>query len=111
MANQTGIDGGIEVTFEFSRHLGPRYVHGSVTLQFSSHLPYTFESTAVWPVSDNYEVAVQESVEEVLLAYLGDLSKTHVLLKRINWDEVSSCEAGFRQAARAATKAAFEICY
>lgn len=77
--------------------------------QFNSHLPYTFESTAVWPISDNYEVAIRESVEEVLLAYLGDLSKTHVLLKCISWDEVSSCEAGFRHAACAATKAVFEM--
>jgi len=109
MSNRTGIDGGIEVTLEFSRHLGPRYIHGAVTLQFDSHLPYAFVSSAVWPTSDNYETAIREAVEEVLLMRLGNLSKTRVVLKRVGWDDVNSCEAGFRRAARAATKVAFEV--
>jgi hypothetical protein len=109
MSNRTSIGSGIEVTLEFSRHLGPRYIHGAVTLQFDSHLPYAFVSTAVWPTSANYETAIREAVEEVLLERLGDLSKTRVLLKRVGWNEVDSCESGFRSAARAATKAAFEV--
>ena len=109
MSNRTGIDGGIEVTLEFSRHLGPRYIHGAVTLQFDSHLSYEFVSTAIWPTSDNFENAIQEAVEEILLERLGHINETRVLLKRVGWNEVSSCEAGFRRAARAATKIAFEV--
>ena len=109
MTNRTGIDGGIEVTLEFMRHVGPRYIHGGVTLQFDSNLPYAFSSNAVWPTSDNYEVAIREAVENVLLERLGNLDKTRVLLKGVTWDEVNSCEAGFRRAALVATKAAFEV--
>jgi hypothetical protein len=109
MSNRTGIVGGVEVTLEFSRHLGPRCIHGAVTLQFDSNLPYSFVSSAVWPASDNYETAIREAVEEVLLMCLGNLSKTRVVLKHVGWDEVNSCEAGFRSAARAATKAVFEV--
>lgn len=101
--------GGVEITFEYSRHVGPRFVHGSVTLQFDGHLPYEFLSTAIWPTSDNYERAIREGIEAVLREHLGGLEKTRVLLKRIAWDDVNSCELGFRHAARAATKAAFEV--
>jgi hypothetical protein len=109
MPTRTGIDGGIEVTLEFFRHVGPRYIHGAVTLRFDSHLKYEFVSKAIWPTSDNYENAVREAVEQVLLERLGNLNKTRVELRRIAWDEVNSCEAGFRRAALAATKAAFEV--
>jgi len=109
MTTRRGIDGGIEVTLEFSRHMGPRYIHGAVTLQFDSHLPYAFVSTASWPAEDNYESAIREAVEEVLLERLGSLRMTRVLLKRIGWNEIDSCESGFRRAALAATKAAFEV--
>lgn len=109
MIERTGLDVGIEVTLEFSRYVGPRYIHGAVTLMFDSHLPYSFQSQAVWPTSDNYEVAIQEAVEEILRERLGGLNKTRVLLKRIAWDEVNSCESGFRRAAKAATIAAFEV--
>ena len=87
MSERVGIDGGIEVTFEFSRHVGSRYIHGAVTLQFDSHLPYSFQSKAVWPTSDNYEAAIQEAVEEVLRERLGGLNKTRVMLSRVGWDE------------------------
>jgi hypothetical protein len=100
---------GVEVSFEYSRHVGPRFIHGAVTLQFDGHLPYEFLSTAVWPTSDNYEAAIREAVEEVLRERLGGLEKTRVLLKRVGWDDVNSCEAGFRCAAEVATKAAFEV--
>jgi hypothetical protein len=109
MTSRTGIDGGIEITLEFFRHVGPRYFHGAVTLQFDSDLPYEFVSTAVWATSDNYENAIREGVEAVLLDRLGSLAKTRVLLKRIAWDDAASCEAGFRSAAIAATKAAFNV--
>jgi hypothetical protein len=109
MASRTGIDGGNEVTLEFSQHIGPRYVHGAVTLLFDSNLPYEFVSTAVWPTSDNYESAIREGVEAVLLERIGRLSKTRVLLKRIAWNEVASCEIGFHRAAITATKVAFDV--
>lgn len=106
---RTGIEGGIEVTFEFSRHVGPRYIHGGVTLMFDAHLPYAFISTAVWPSADNYERAVKEAVEEVLIERLGNLEKVRVQLKGIKWDDISSCQEGFKRAAKAATREAFDV--
>ena len=109
MATRTGIDGGVEVSFEFRRHVGGKYVHGAVGLQFDNHLPYEFVSVAVWPTSDNFENAVRESIEGVLMARLGNLDKTRVTLKSIGWDEMASCESGFRRAAKVATEAAFDV--
>jgi len=100
--------GGVEVTLEYSRHVGPRLVHGAVTLNFDSSQPYAFVSHAAWP-ADNYETAVRDGVEGVLRERLGALEKTRVVLKRIVWDEVNSCEVGFKRAAEAATRAAFEV--
>ena len=40
---------------------------------------------------------------------LGSLERTRVTLKGIDWDEVDSCESGFRRAAKAAAEAAFDV--
>jgi hypothetical protein len=66
-------------------------------------------SVAVWPTSDSYETAIRESIEGVLMERLGNLDRTRVTLKSIGWDEVASCEFGFRRAAKVATEAAFEV--
>jgi hypothetical protein len=107
METMTG-PGQVEVTVEYLRHVGPRLVHGGVTLSFDSLQPYSFSSEASWPGGDNYESAVRQGVEGELLRHLGSLTRTRVVLKRISWDSVSSCQAGFERAARAATSAAFE---
>jgi hypothetical protein len=109
MTIRTGIEGGVDVTFEFLRHLGPRYIHGGVTLSFDANLPYAFISTAVWPSTENYEATIQEAVEQVLIERLGGLDKVRVQLKQIAWNDISSCAAGFNRAARAATREAFDV--
>jgi hypothetical protein len=101
--------GQVEVTFEFSRHVGPRFVHGALTLSFDALRPYAFISKAQWPSTDNYEPSIRRAVEETLLEQQGHLSTTEVVLKKICWDAIASCEAGFVRAARAATKEAFNV--
>jgi hypothetical protein len=96
----------IEITFEYSRYVGPRYIRGGVTLQFDSSQPYTFTSHAHWPV-ESYESAVRAEVEQVLREKFGNLERVKVVLTRIMWDDVASNEMGFRRAARAAAEAAF----
>ncbi len=108
MSKQRGV-GGVEVSFEYRRHVGPRFIHGGVTLQFDGHLPYRFVSTAKWPGSDSYEPAIRETIEEVLRERQGNLGTTQVTLKHISWDEMNSCEVGFRRATLVAARAAFEI--
>ena len=99
--------GQVEISFTFSRHLGPRFVHGAVTLQFDSLQKYSFSSSARWPEGENYDDAIRIAVEETLKNSQGHLESPAVLLKQIQWDEISSCEAGFKNAAKAATAAAF----
>ena len=101
--------GQVEITFRYSRHVGPRYVHGGLTLQFDSLQPYAFVSRAQWPGTDNYETSIREAVEQVLRERQGQMESTLVVLKHIEWDDVASCEIGFKRAAAAATHAAFEI--
>jgi hypothetical protein len=97
-----------EVTFEFRRHVGPRFIHGCVTLRFESSPGYAFSSHAQWPQAENHDAAVREAVEQVLIERLGTLDGTKVVLSSIRWDPVNSSESGFRRAARAATIATFE---
>ncbi len=99
--------GQIRISLEYRRHVGPRFVHGAVELNFDVHGAPGFSSKAVWPEGDNYEAAVREEVEKVLRERLAD-APPRVTLESISFDEVSSCEVGFRRAARAATLAAFE---
>ncbi|WP_065751947.1 hypothetical protein [Bradyrhizobium paxllaeri] len=107
--NGLKITGQIEASFGYRRHVGPKYIHGCVTLRFDSSRPYAFVSQAHWPASDNYDEAIRETVEQTLREYQGQVDSTHVVLVRIEWDAVASCEIGFRQAAAAATRAAFEV--
>jgi hypothetical protein len=100
--------GEVTVSFEYRRHIGPRFVHGSVTLQFSAGAAFQFCSKAKWPQSDDYTATVESAVREVLADH-GVLELATCTLLSIEWDEVASCQAGFAAAARAATRAAFEV--
>jgi len=100
--------GEVTVSFEHHRHVGPRYVHGSVTIQFSGGSPFQFRSQARWPQNDDYTDAVERAVREALVG-LGALEETACTLLSIAWDEAGSCKAGFAAAARAATRSAFEV--
>lgn len=101
--------GQLEIGFRFYRHTGGRYIHGELILQFDGLLPYKFSSAAIWPDNDNYEAVVQRAIEETLMEIQGHIDSPSVLLKEVVWDEVSSCSVGFESAARAATRAAFEV--
>jgi hypothetical protein len=69
--------GQVEIIFEFSRHLGPRFVHGGVTLDFDSLQQHSFSSHAVWP-AESYEAAVRSEVEAVLREKLGTLNASRL---------------------------------
>jgi hypothetical protein len=99
--------GEVTVSFEYSRHVGPRFVHGAVTLQFGRGNGFEFRSEATWP-QEHYTAAIDRAVRDVL-SELGALDSTTCALQSVGWDEVASCEAGFAAAARAATRAAFEV--
>jgi hypothetical protein len=101
--------GQIEITLVYARHVGGEYVHGGITLQFDSLRPYAFVSQACWPGTDDYDGAIRQAVEQTLPELQGHMGSTLVVLKRIEWDDVGSCEFGFRTAAAVATRAAFEV--
>jgi hypothetical protein len=101
--------GQVEITMKYLRHIGPKYIHGALTLRFDSLRPYAFRSEVQWPRVDNYENAIRETVEQELQRLQGSLEGTLVILKHIEWDDVASCEVGFRKAAAAATRAAFDL--
>ena len=99
----------MEISFEFSKHVGPRFIQGAVRLEFDSSKPYSFHSKADWPAGHDFTGAVREGVEAALLERLGSLSSVAVVLKSVTLHPVDSCEEGFRRAARAATEAAFAV--
>jgi hypothetical protein len=100
--------GEVTVSFEYRRQLGPRLVHGAVTLQFGAGAAFQFRSKATWPQSDDYTATIERVVREVL-ADRGALESTTCTLLSIQWDEVASCQVGLAAAAGAATQAAFEV--
>lgn len=100
--------GEVEIGLRYSRHLGPRYVSGSVVLQFSLASSFSFASRVTWPDA-NYDGAVREGVEDALRQRGIAPDAVAVVLKAIEWDAVASCMIGFRQAACAATLAAFVV--
>jgi hypothetical protein len=79
-----------------------------VTLQFAPGTAFIFQAQASWPRSDDYTLAIERTVREVLSNH-GVLHSTQCTLLCIDWDEISSCESGFAAAARAATVAALEV--
>jgi hypothetical protein len=101
--------GQVEISLDYQRHLGGKFVHGGVRLRFDSTKQYCFTSEASWPNSEKYEDAIRTSVEEVLTEKLGGLTCTSVVLLGVTWDVINSCESGFRLAARAATLSAFSV--
>jgi hypothetical protein len=101
--------GQVEITMRYLRHMGPMNIHGGLTLRFDSLQPYAFLSKVQWPNAGNYENAIREAVEEELQTLQGSLEETLVVLAQIEWDDVASCEVGFRRAAAAATRAAFDL--
>ncbi len=101
--------GQVEITMRYLRYAGPKNIHGGLTLRFYSLQPYAFVSKVRWPSADDYENAIRETVEEELQKLQGSLEETLVVLTQIEWDDVASCETGFRRAAAAATRAAFDV--
>ena len=101
--------GQVTFTFVYSRHVGPTFMHGGLTLKFDSLRPYAFVTRADWPSAANYDASIREAVEEVLRERQGHIRSTLVVLTQIEWDDIHSCEVGFRRAAMAATRAAFEV--
>jgi hypothetical protein len=101
--------GQVEIAFEYSRHLGAKFIHGAVRIQLNALQPYSFRSEAIWPVGRDYTDAVREEVEATLLERVGSLSKISVVLKSISFDPIESCAEGFRRATRAAIEASFSV--
>ena len=101
--------GQIEIAFEYSRHLGPTFIHGAVRLQLDALQPYSFRSEAIWPTGGDFTDVVRLEVEATLMERAGSLSKISVILKSISFDPVASCAEGFRRATRAAIEAAFSV--
>ncbi len=102
------LPGDVTVRFEYTRHVGPRHVHGAVALQFARASAFQFTSVVTWPGSDDFDAAVAEAVRDVLAAR-GVLAQTSCKLVSVGWDALASCRSGFAAAARAATLAAFEV--
>ena len=100
--------GYVTVRFEYGRVVGPRSIHGGVTLSFEPADTFTFASTVEWPSRDNYEHAVRRGIEAAFLESDGGLPASRVTLTGIVWNDLASCEAGFQAAARIATSAALE---
>lgn len=100
--------GYITVSFEYNRAVGPKGIHGGVTLSFEPAEEYSFASNARWPSTDNYVDAVRRGVEQAFLSRGRALPSVRATLKAVTWHDVDSCAAGFQTAARIAAGAAFE---
>jgi hypothetical protein len=94
-------------TCEIRRNVGPRGIHGGVTLEFAPATVFAFSSSANWPKGDDYDAYVEKAVREAL-AEIGVTATLSCRLTAITWREVDSCAVGFMLAARHATFASFD---
>jgi hypothetical protein len=97
-----------EVSFSFRRSVGPRLVHGAVTLSFQQSKEFIFISAVTWP-EEELDEAVAKAVKEALATGGPNAVAMQVVLKSIEWDEIHSSASGFARAARAATLAALGL--
>ena len=94
-------------TCETHRNVGPRGIHGCVTLEFERAPEFQFNSKATWPDGDDYAAAIESVVRETLV----EIQSKHTFkcsLVSIKWHSVDSCQAGFECAARHATHLALD---
>ena len=101
--------GQVSISFEYTRHIGPRYIHGGVTILFDALKNYSFTSNVSWPTGENYDDDIRVSIEDAIRSIQGHIEFPAVVLDKIIWNEFSSCRSGFIRAARAATLAAYDV--
>jgi hypothetical protein len=92
-------------TCEIHRNVGPKGVHGCVTLSFYRANEFNLSSEANWPEGDDYSAAIQEAIQSTI-AELKLPFEVACTIKSIRWHPIDSCENGFTAAARHATRAA-----
>ena len=94
-------------TCETHRNVGPRGVHGCVTLEFERSPEFRFLSSVTWPHGDNYDSVIEDAVRDALVQIQSEHTFACRLVS-IRWHPIDSCQAGFVFAARQATYAALE---
>ena len=79
-------------------------MYGKVTISAMPAQSFTFSSEASWP-AESYESAVRRGVIDGLAesGVSSDFGAAFVL-KEIDWHEVDSCESGYYNAAKQATR-------
>lgn len=94
-------------TCETHRNVGPRGIHGCVTLEFERAPEFRFSSSVTWPQGNNYDLAIENAVRDALI----EIKTDHIFACRlvgIRWHPIDSCQAGFVFVSRCATHAALE---
>lgn len=94
-------------SLETHRNVGPRGVHGGLTLEFERSAEFSFSSEVTWPDRDNYDATVENAVREAL-ADIQSNYNYRCRLVDIKWHPVDSCQAGFAFVATRATYAALD---
>jgi translation elongation factor EF-G len=103
--------GQFEITYGFRRHLGPRFQHADVTIQFLFHDKYEFSSLAKWS-QENYDDTVERGIKDGLSDLGYDLEKgIKITLTNIGYHEVDSSEWAFYLAAKCAAKSIADLIY
>ena len=79
-------------------------MYGKVTISARPAKSFTFSSEASWP-AESYESAVRRGVIDGLAeSGVGSDFGAAFVLKEIDWHEVNSCESGYYNAAKQATR-------
>jgi hypothetical protein len=92
--------GQIKISFQFSEHVGPRFIAAGLTMRLEYADDYKFVSNAVWE-SDDYTEAVDRGVLDGLIESKIDPELgIHVTLLQINFDPIDSSWMSFYAAAK-----------
>lgn len=101
--------GRVEVGFNYSRPLGPRYDKAGVRLSFTASDGYRFADGASWPAENLGGVVERGARDGMVEAGFDPDLGVLVVLRGVEWDAVHSSEHSFYHAAKCAARACADV--
>ena len=92
--------GQIKISFQFSEHVGPRFIAAGLTMRLEYADDYKFVSNAVWE-SEDYTEAVERGVLDGLIeSEIDPELGIHITLLQVDFDPIDSSWMAFYAAAK-----------
>jgi hypothetical protein len=92
--------GQIKISFQFSEHVGPRFITAGLTVKLEYADDFKFVSNVVWE-SDDYTEAIERGIFDGLIeSEIDPELGIHITLLQVDVDPIDSSEMAFYAAAK-----------